>query len=346
MCVACVMMCFAIVTDTLNPCLPQTWTRCSSEACVLETLANGGTGIWCGVCREGAMVGHASSAVTLLNLHRLGNKYVSQRYDLAALRQAAIAVTRITTGHDPVDNEEVYGPRSAEVVFGGPADPDAFHVTQAFGIKAAARITTFTTPEMFVDRLTDSFPGMIVPDNFDSARGGFQLGGTSTADRQHAQLDTVAASTAGAADSDAADSELRMPVADLEVPAPRSSTSSQQSRTRSVENEHGDDEPGGDSDGSSTSSTRTAVGRFVRTGDSDASVCSLKIARKMQALVTHDLVRGAKLHYNSYVGLLRLYQRAGGAVNDAMRVYAIDQEERLSGNPLLALLKRVSVTTT
>ena len=81
----------------------------------MEALASGATGIWCGVSREGAQVGHASSIVTLMNLHRLGNKYVSERYDLAALRRAAIEVTRVTTGHEPADNEEVYGPRSIEV---------------------------------------------------------------------------------------------------------------------------------------------------------------------------------------------------------------------------------------
>ena len=60
-------------------------------------------------------VGHCSSTVTLVNLHRLGNKYVTQRYNLPALRQAAVAVTKITTGKAPPDNEEVYGPRALEV---------------------------------------------------------------------------------------------------------------------------------------------------------------------------------------------------------------------------------------
>ncbi len=64
----------------------------SSEAAVLESLASGATGMWCGVSREGASVGHCSSTVTLLNLHRLGNKYIQSKYNLAALREAAVRV--------------------------------------------------------------------------------------------------------------------------------------------------------------------------------------------------------------------------------------------------------------
>jgi hypothetical protein len=63
-----------------------------SEASVLEALASGATGLWCGVSREGASVGHCSSAVTLVNLARLGNAKVSARYNLMALRNAAVEV--------------------------------------------------------------------------------------------------------------------------------------------------------------------------------------------------------------------------------------------------------------
>jgi hypothetical protein len=89
----------------------------SSEACVLEALANGASGIWCGVSRVGAAVGHCSSIVTLFNLHRLGNPFVAQDFDLPAIRAAAIEVTRITTGKDPSDYEEVYGARASDIVF-------------------------------------------------------------------------------------------------------------------------------------------------------------------------------------------------------------------------------------
>jgi hypothetical protein len=83
-----------------------------SEAVVLECLAAGATGVWCGICREGAGVGHACSLVTLTNLARLGNVWVKQDYNLPALRQAAIEVTRIVTGSEPHPTTEVYGSRA------------------------------------------------------------------------------------------------------------------------------------------------------------------------------------------------------------------------------------------
>ncbi len=70
---------------------PPTHTH-RSEACVMESLANGATGIWCGVSRVGASVGHCSSVVTLYNLHRLGNPHVAEMYNLPAIRDAAIEV--------------------------------------------------------------------------------------------------------------------------------------------------------------------------------------------------------------------------------------------------------------
>ncbi len=74
---------------------------------MLEALASGATGIWCGVSREGAAVGHCSSTVTLTNLARLGNKNILKQFSIPALRAAAVAVTRSTTGHDPNEHEEV-----------------------------------------------------------------------------------------------------------------------------------------------------------------------------------------------------------------------------------------------
>lgn len=46
----------------------------------------------------GAATGHACSANTLINLARMGNRYVQEHYDLPTIRQAAINVTRIVTG--------------------------------------------------------------------------------------------------------------------------------------------------------------------------------------------------------------------------------------------------------
>jgi hypothetical protein len=47
-------------------------------------------------------MGNAASCVTLMNLIRLGNKKVLKKYNCTYLRKAAINVTRITTGIDPL----------------------------------------------------------------------------------------------------------------------------------------------------------------------------------------------------------------------------------------------------
>ena len=47
----------------------------------LECLMNGADGVWAGVCEEGASLGHASSTMTLMNLIRMGNKKVLQKYN-------------------------------------------------------------------------------------------------------------------------------------------------------------------------------------------------------------------------------------------------------------------------
>lgn len=83
-----------------------------SEAIVLECLASGATGIWAGVCKEGAGVGHASSIMTLTNLTRLGNPYVTVDYNMPAMREAAVEVTRIVTGREPPETTEIYGARA------------------------------------------------------------------------------------------------------------------------------------------------------------------------------------------------------------------------------------------
>jgi hypothetical protein len=82
------------------------------EAAVLESLACGATGVWSAVCREGAGVGHACSLMTLTNLARMGNAWVSRDFNMPAMRAAAIEVTRIVTGADPHPATEVYGARS------------------------------------------------------------------------------------------------------------------------------------------------------------------------------------------------------------------------------------------
>ena len=81
----------------------------------LECLMNGADGVWAGVCEEGASIGHASSTVTLMNLIRMGNKKVLQKYNCTYLRKAAIKVTEITTGKPPHYGKLIYGERALDL---------------------------------------------------------------------------------------------------------------------------------------------------------------------------------------------------------------------------------------
>lgn len=129
----------------------------------LECLANGANGIWCSICEEGAGLGHACSAVTIMNLIRLGNKKVLQRYNCTALRQAAINVTTAVTGDKPHPMHIIYGERALDLAFnfggieGGVLGPDEFDMAAFFGVKPPLRISTLTAPSMVVDRLRELF---------------------------------------------------------------------------------------------------------------------------------------------------------------------------------------------
>ena len=69
--------------------------------CSWECLINGANGVWASLCEEGAAMGHACSAITLMNLIRMGNKKVLKMYNCTYLRTAAINITKITTGREP-----------------------------------------------------------------------------------------------------------------------------------------------------------------------------------------------------------------------------------------------------
>ena len=70
------------------------------------------------LCEEGAALGHASSAVALANLARLGNRDVVTRYNLRGVIEGARQVTKLTTGAPVAVRQPVYGPRAIEAVFG------------------------------------------------------------------------------------------------------------------------------------------------------------------------------------------------------------------------------------
>jgi len=129
-----------------------------SDSTQLECLAAGADGIWAGLCEEGAAMGHASSCVTILNLIRIGNKKVKEKYNCTYLREAAQRVTKITTDCEPHPKQHVYGARALDIIFGfDPADPSEFNFADFLGVKPEIRITTLASPEMIVEKLQAYF---------------------------------------------------------------------------------------------------------------------------------------------------------------------------------------------
>ena len=122
----------------------------------LECLINGANGIWASLCEEGASVGHACSTVTLMNLVRMNNKKVLKRYNCAHLREAAINVTKITTGNPPPIKQIVYGERSLDLAF-SLAPYNDFDLAAFFGERAPVRISSISTAKMVLQRLIDLF---------------------------------------------------------------------------------------------------------------------------------------------------------------------------------------------
>ncbi|XP_038054925.1 uncharacterized protein LOC119727133 [Patiria miniata] len=125
------------------------------DATALHVLMDGADGIWASVCAEGASMGNAPSCVTLINLIRLGNKKVLDKYNCTYLRKAAINVTKISTGKDPHIKQPVFGARATDFVFG--LKPEEFDLASFFGEKAPVRITTMASKEMIQARLINLF---------------------------------------------------------------------------------------------------------------------------------------------------------------------------------------------
>jgi Ca2+-binding EF-hand superfamily protein len=122
----------------------------------LAALSSGCTGIWASLCEEGAALGHASSAVTITNLVRLGNNYVLHNYNCKELRNAAKLVTQVTTTLPPHPKQPVYGERAMDLVFGF-LGTGSFDLATFFGEKRANRMTPLATPKMIIDHLTSIF---------------------------------------------------------------------------------------------------------------------------------------------------------------------------------------------
>lgn len=134
-----------------------------AETVQLECLCNGADGVWASLCEEGAAMGHACSTVTIMNLVRMGNKYVIDNYNCTYLRAAAVNITEITTGSPPHPKQVVYGARSLDLSFdlggiaGGHVDPDDFDMATFFGVQPPKRISTLASANMIRDRLIDLF---------------------------------------------------------------------------------------------------------------------------------------------------------------------------------------------
>ena len=127
-------------------------------AATLSCLEHGADGVWASLCEEGAAVGHASSSVTTMNLVRLGNKKVLERYNVEEMREAARKITKITTGQNPSPRQVLYGERALDAVFGFPLEVvRAFDINKFFGVEPVQRMNTLASDEMIRDHLVSLF---------------------------------------------------------------------------------------------------------------------------------------------------------------------------------------------
>lgn len=149
-----------------------------ANATVLDALAGGADGMWCGLSEEGAPMGHACSAVALTNLARLGNTYVMEKYNTKNLVNAARNVSMATTGKPVPSKQIVYGSAAVDVCFsfssinhgkreelvdydgnGVVNDLDQFSIAKTL-IRMKdppVRVSTLASPSMITTRLKQCF---------------------------------------------------------------------------------------------------------------------------------------------------------------------------------------------
>jgi len=132
-----------------------------AEASVLAALGAGANGVWCGIAETGAAIGHACSAMTMTNMARYGNPLPG--YNVSALRDAAIEITKITTKAPPPATTEVYGERANQWVFDFPGMGDdflgsrwKFNMAGFLMVKKEVRIHTLATNAQFKKRLVEA----------------------------------------------------------------------------------------------------------------------------------------------------------------------------------------------
>ena len=131
----------------------------NAQAATLKALANGATGIWGAVCRYGGQLGHAGSAMTLVNLARLGNQAARTKYNIPKIIEAAQRIHEIAAMRPAEPTEEVYGTQAFDMVFGlgGMSSDDivAEIARDICGQPARVRVTTFATAEMIEQALIE-----------------------------------------------------------------------------------------------------------------------------------------------------------------------------------------------
>ena len=134
-----------------------------ADSVQLECLKSGADGMWASVCEEGSAFGHACSSIALLNLICMGNTKVLKRYNCTYLRDAAIAVTRITTGIPPHPRQCLYGERALDTVFdfggiaGGRTKRNSFDLANFFGEVHPIRISTLSSTDMLKQQMINTF---------------------------------------------------------------------------------------------------------------------------------------------------------------------------------------------
>ena len=127
------------------------------DAALLKAVANGCNGMWGALCRTGAQLGHASIAVALVNLARLGNKHVLRKYNIPKMVLAARRVHEIATLKPCDPLQECYGVQAFDMIFGGPLDDDIRKVAEICGAQTFVRVQYFSTPENIAQALTERF---------------------------------------------------------------------------------------------------------------------------------------------------------------------------------------------
>ncbi|HYC03397.1 MAG TPA: hypothetical protein VED40_08905 [Azospirillaceae bacterium] len=79
------------------------------NASVVEALLNGADGVWGGMTKEAATIGHASLSELIVNLMRAGNKAVEHRYKLKTMMPLVRAMQTINTEQETPADSPIFG---------------------------------------------------------------------------------------------------------------------------------------------------------------------------------------------------------------------------------------------